>query len=165
MNRRCRDEASEQSPKDWPESMSSALKWSLQHRCIASEQWRQQPAEDSFSTGWTDAHRINRRHRTGLSGDTYVICQRTQWLPQGKEWPDEPVPYHRSIRRYAEKLGNGFQRFYPLGGLYICHSPGIWSLLELLQASNTPKNISKPSKCLLIISLILSTHLRVLVLG
>jgi len=56
------------------------------------------------------------------------------------------MPYRRSIRRQAEKLGNGSQRLSPLGGLYICQLPVILKLLELLQASNTHKNISKPTQ-------------------
>ena len=50
------------------------------------------------------------------------------------------------------------------GGLYMCVPPTILELLEFRNITPTPKNISKPSKCLLIISLVLSTHLRVLVL-
>ena len=142
-----------------------STRWSEGHRSIASEQWRQQTAEDLFSTRWSDVHRMNRCQAIGLSGAFCVTCQKAQRLPQGSVWPDEPVPPRRSIRRYIEKLGNGSQRLSPLGGLYIWVPSVIWRLLELLQASNTPKNISKPSKCLLIIFLVLSTHLRVLVLG
>ena len=44
-------------------------------------------------------------------------------------------------------------------------SPGISRLLEFRNITPTPKNISKPSKNLVIISLVLSTFLIVLVLG
>ena len=35
--------------------------------------------------------------------------------------------------------------------------PAIWNLLEFKEVTNTPKNISKPSKSLVFISLALST--------
>ena len=44
-------------------------------------------------------------------------------------------------------------------------SPAILELLEFRNITPTLKNISKLSKSLVIISLVLSTHLRVLVLG
>ena len=44
-------------------------------------------------------------------------------------------------------------------------SPGHSRLLEFRNITPTPKNIYKPSKRLVFISLVLSTHLRVLVLG
>ena len=44
-------------------------------------------------------------------------------------------------------------------------SPAILELLEFRNITPTPKNISKPSKSLVIISLVLSTSLSVLVLG
>ena len=37
-------------------------------------------------------------------------------------------------------------------------------MLEFLEVTPTPKNVSKPSKCLVIKSLVLSTSLKVLVL-
>ena len=43
-------------------------------------------------------------------------------------------------------------------------SPGHLKLLEFKSITPTPKNISKPSKSLVIISLAFSTYLRVLVL-
>ena len=52
-----------------------------------------------------------------------------------------------------------------VGYIYICHPLAIRRLLELLPVTNTPKNISKPYKSLVFISLVLNTSLRVLVLG
>ena len=48
---------------------------------------------------------------------------------------------------------------------YICHPPAILSLMVLREVPYTLKNTSKPSKYLVITSLVLSTPLRVLVLG
>ena len=56
------------------------------------------------------------------------------------------------------------QRLSSLGGLYIWLPPAILELLEFKNITPTPKNISKPSKSLVIISLAFSTYLRVLVL-
>ena len=56
---------------------------------------------------------------------------------------------------------NGYFKFC---GIYIWLSLAILELLEFRNITPTPKNISKPSKCLVIISLVLSTLLRVLVL-
>ena len=44
-------------------------------------------------------------------------------------------------------------------------SLAILELLEFLEVTFTPKNTSKPSKSIVIKSLVLSTSLRVLVLG
>ena len=38
-------------------------------------------------------------------------------------------------------------------------------MMEFLEVTPTPKNVSKPSKCLVIKSLVLNTPFRVLVLG
>ena len=63
------------------------------------------------------------------------------------------------------KKGNGSKRLVQLGRLYIWDFPAIWRLLELLEVPHTSKNVSKPSKSLVIISVVLSKSLRVLVLG
>ena len=44
-----------------------------------------------------------------------------------------------------------------LGGLYICLTPAILSLLELLDIPHTPKNTFKPFKSIKIKSLVFST--------
>ena len=63
-------------------------------------------------------------HRSSLVFASINILMQVFWLIISI-CRDEPVPHRRSIRRYAEKLGNGFQRLSPLGGLYICHPPAI----------------------------------------
>jgi len=84
------------------EAKPSAPDDSKEHRSNTSEQWRQQTVENPFSAGWSDAHWMNRRQAIDLSGASCVTCQKPQWLPQGTEWPDEPVPPRRSIRRHVE---------------------------------------------------------------
>ena len=65
----------------------------------------------------------------------------------------------------SDATQKGGQRLSSLGGLYIWVPLAISELLEFKDITPTPKNISKPSKSLVIISLALSTFLKVLVLG
>ena len=71
----------------------------------------------------------------------------------------------RFNRCFVQKAPNGYKWLLWVYGLYKCLSPAILSLLESQEVTPTPKNVSKPSKCLLIKSLVLSIPLRVLVLG
>ena len=61
-------------------------------------------------------------------------------------------------------LSTAINGYFKFCGLYIWLPPSILELLEFRNITPTPKNISKPSKSLMIISLVLSTSLRVLVL-
>ena len=65
---------------------------------------------------------------------------------------------------FAE-MPSSHKQLVRVGGLYIWVLPAILVLLEFLEVTPTPKNVSKPFKCLVIKSLVLSTPLRVLVLG
>jgi len=71
---------------------------------------------------------------------------------------------HRFNRCLRKKVDNGYKWLVRLGSLYICLHTAIWKLLEFRDTPYTLENTSKPSKCLLIKSLVLSTPLWVLVL-
>jgi len=71
---------------------------------------------------------------------------------------------HRLNQRLCINAPNGYKRLLLVCGLYVWHPLTILELLEFLEVTPTPKNTSKPSKNLVIKSLVLSTSLRVLVL-
>ena len=161
MHRWCKAEAPVQAPCHASESMLSGQDENLQHRlnrrCTGARTGaipRQLQGREAAPIKPETRHRSNRWQSRQLTEGQRLVQK--PWVTgyTGAPSPVYPVPC-------AEKA----QGPYGLGGLYIWVLPVIWSLLELLQASNTPKNISKPSKCLLIIFLVLSTYLRVLVLG
>jgi len=91
--------------------------------------------------------------------------QKGQRLVSAYECPVEPTPYHRMNRCLCKKMPNGYKRTTTscLWAIYIA-SPVILDLLEFLEVTPIPKSTSKPSKSLVIKSLVLSTPLRVLVL-
>ena len=139
LNRWCQAESSVQAPYYWAESMSKAQKPTLQH----------------WLNRWSSVQGVGATHwfnRWLLS--TVSEGQRLVWSCM---WPVEPKVPHRFNRCPHRKKGNNCKRLVQLGGLYI------WvlrELLELLEVSHTSKNISKLSKRLVIISLVLSTSLR-----
>ena len=114
MIRQYQFEASEQSQEKVPESMSSVLKRSLQHRMIRRAPKHCVGTMTSVASRRCLQHRMIRCQPIGLSGGSYVTCQKTQRLPQGAEWPDDPVPYRRSIRRHAESWVTTLSTWWPI---------------------------------------------------
>jgi len=160
-----------QAPYYPSETMSNGREAGLQHRMNrwghrsnAPVQWRQRCRKlrrKKFRTGWTGAPPVQ---CTGLTGGFWSTVPEGQRIVESREWPVTPVLHHRSNRCSAQKWSNGYKRLYGLGGLYICHPSAILEFLEFRNITPTPKNISNPSKSLVIISLVLSTYLIVLVL-
>jgi len=77
---------------------------------------------------------------------TAVRASEGQWLIWSHVWPVEPMVPHRFNRRLCRKVHNDYKRLFLVGGLYICLSPAIWSLLQFKETPYTLKNTSKPSK-------------------
>jgi len=77
---------------------------------------------------------------------TAVSASEGQWLVWSHVWPVEPMVPHQFNRRLCRKVHNDYKRLFLVGGLYICLSPAIWSLLQFKETPYTLKNTSKPSK-------------------
>ena len=56
--------------------------------------------------------------------------------------------WHQLSRWSAQKADNGYKRLLRVGGLYICLTTTILSLLEFRETSYTLKNTSKPTQVL-----------------
>jgi len=149
----------------------------LMHRCkhhVMHQKACQVAWTKFFSTGWTG----------DTPESTGAIPKQLQGREAA---PDEPVTRHRSIRwhhvscqrpnGYPKTQSDRIHRCYTFGYSDVCAEscvtvlngyfdledyiyatpPAIWSELEFKKVTNTTKNISKLSKSLALISLVLST--------